>query len=958
MARGQAALTADDLPEALRWLDRASRVAGGHDLIDLLRAGCLLGLGRADEATPIYADLAARHDLREAWLGLAACQLRQRHGEAARAALGSLLSGHAGPFAPQLNALLHQAGIFTWAWYEAGQIRQTGRRPLVLRDPDGRILAKRPRLPDGAMRLSLSADPDIFPEMLDLGRLRRLEAFVNEDGQGGLIGFAWHPNDPVTIPALTVVGAGGGRRPIALGPPGSAIADAAGRHDRPFAAPRRLALPVSALPGAGPWRILAATGQNIPGSPIDPDLFRDYARAAAALRAGRVPDFAGLRGAPIPAEFQVAMAPPRRHGTAAPGIAVILPVYGAAAVTRACLASVFVHTPPDVRIIVVDDASPDAELAAELDRLAAAGRIALCRHSANQGFPAAVNTGIKRAGGRDVVLLNADTLVAPHWLDRLAAAARAAPDIGTATPFSNDATLLNYPDPEGDNPVPDPPALARLARLAHKANGARCIDIPTGIGFCLFITRACLRATGAFCAEIFAQGYGEENDFCRRASALGFRHVAVPGVFVAHVGGQSFGLARPHLLARNLAWLNRLHPGYDALIAANVAGPDLAAARRRLDVARLDAWLAQRGAIRTALLVTHDVGGGVEAEVRSRAEALRREGYAPVLLRPVLRRPYLEGTGKIRVEIPDIDDDMALPNLIFDYEEEAPALRRLLRRLRPERLDYHHLLGHPNGLLGLPRMLDLRYAVILHDYAWFCPRVTLTTPDGRYCGEPDLAACAACIADHGAMTDDPTPVAALVARSAAFLAAAARLTAPSAATAAAFRRHFPGLAITISPWDDIPAPAPRALRRATSGRPRRVLVLGAIGGEKGYDVLLACARDAEQRNLALHFTVVGHTIDDARLLDTRRVFITGEYRRAELPGLLAAQDADLGFLPATWPETWSFTLSELWRAGLGAAVFDLGAPAERIRAQGGGLVLPLAASAAQINQALLTVARI
>ena len=41
-----------------------------------------------------------------------------------------------------------------------------------------------------------------------------------------------------------------------------------------------------------------------------------------------------------------------------------------------------------------------------------------------------------------------------------------------------------------------------------------------------------------------------------------------PGVFVAHLGGQSFGAARNHLMERNLAVLNRLHPGYNQLIAA------------------------------------------------------------------------------------------------------------------------------------------------------------------------------------------------------------------------------------------------------------------------------------------------------------------------------------------------------------------------------------------------------
>ena len=53
--------------------------------------------------------------------------------------------------------------------------------------------------------------------------------------------------------------------------------------------------------------------------------------------------------------------------------------------------------------------------------------------------------------------------------------------------------------------------------------------------------------SGSLRADVFAQGYGEENDFCLRARHLGWRHVAAPGVFVAHVGGHSFGAAARHL---------------------------------------------------------------------------------------------------------------------------------------------------------------------------------------------------------------------------------------------------------------------------------------------------------------------------------------------------------------------------------------------------------------------------
>ena len=49
--------------------------------------------------------------------------------------------------------------------------------------------------------------------------------------------------------------------------------------------------------------------------------------------------------------------------------------------------------------------------------------------------------------------------------------------------------------------------------------------------------------------------------------------------------------------------------------------------------------------------------------------------------------------------------------------------------------------------------------------------------------------------------------------------------------------------------------------------------------------------------------MVGTTIDDQRLMDTGRVFVTGPYQPEEAVALIHAQNAALAFLPSIWPET-------------------------------------------------------
>jgi GT2 family glycosyltransferase len=163
------------------------------------------------------------------------------------------------------------------------------------------------------------------------------------------------------------------------------------------------------------------------------------------------------------------------------GIDVVIPVYRGKSQTLSCIKSVLASQPRGVRCIVVEDASPEPDLVEELQGLARRSRVMLRRSKINCGFPTAANIGIREAGRRDVILLNSDTLVPRGWIERLAKAAYSAPDIGTATPLSNDATIFSYPRENG-NPIPDEAATARLDRLAQRANARTVVDVPTAQG--------------------------------------------------------------------------------------------------------------------------------------------------------------------------------------------------------------------------------------------------------------------------------------------------------------------------------------------------------------------------------------------------------------------------------------------------------------------------------------------
>ena len=266
---------------------------------------------------------------------------------------------------------------------------------------------------------------------------------------------------------------------------------------------------------------------------------------------------------------------------------VIVPVYRGLAETRRCLESLFAHaqrTP--LSIVAIDDASPEPGIVAYLDDLAAQGRVELLRNDLNLGFVRTVNRGLALHADRDVVLLNSDTEVANDWLDRLESCAYREGDIGTVTPFSNNATICSYPFEGWTGGTPGTLGLAPLDRLFATVNAGRHADLPTAVGFCMYIRRACLAAVGTFDDERFGRGYGEENDFCLRAAAAGWRSVLAADVFVFHEGAVSFSGERDALTRAATAMLLERHPEYSRIIEDFHAADPLRPLRLAVDDAR------------------------------------------------------------------------------------------------------------------------------------------------------------------------------------------------------------------------------------------------------------------------------------------------------------------------------------------------------------------------------------
>lgn len=226
--------------------------------------------------------------------------------------------------------------------------------------------------------------------------------------------------------------------------------------------------------------------------------------------------------------------------SAAARVTVVVTAWESAAVLPACLAAL----PPDVAVVVVDNASTD-----ETAAVAEAAGARVLRNAFNEGFGRGMNRGAAEASTEFLFLLNPDAVCEPGALDALVAAADARPDVVAFGPrlvehdgrvFWKSWSLLARdagPEPTGREVPPDADA-----------------ETPFLSGAALFVRRSAFEAIGGFDPEIFL--FFEDDDLCRRLGDAGGRLLWVKDAVVRHARGGSSAPApgRAYRARWHLSW--------------------------------------------------------------------------------------------------------------------------------------------------------------------------------------------------------------------------------------------------------------------------------------------------------------------------------------------------------------------------------------------------------------------
>ncbi len=637
-----------------------------------------------------------------------------------------------------------------------------------------------------------------------------------------------------------------------------------------------------------------------------------FAAWVHTIRAGTMPR---LRARPMPS----AEPPPRR-------MSIVVPVYADADATRTCLDSVLRCRDAALdTLVIVNDNPADPAIGALVDSYARHPNSFILRNATNLGFVGSANRGMEFLRAGDVLLLNADTELYAGALDEMHRVLQADPRTGTVTALSNNATLFSYPHPSLIVDELDDAGWAELAAIALRENAGQTAPIPTAHGFCMLIRRSVVQEVGLFDLS-FGRGYGEENDFSLRAADRGWRHVVAGAAFVRHAEARSFGAEKETLAARNLDILRQRYPEYSARIDRFADTDPLRRLRWPLDTQRLRAAAVGRP---YWLVIDNWLDGGTERAANDIADLVRSPN-ARMLRVTGLRDGMITLTA----------DDLVLKSVFTARDGEA--LFGLLASLPIERVIVHHLLGFTQDIIEpLQRFLAERESIFhVHDFYYACPRVTMIDATGTFCGGAPADRCDRCLTLDGPHSAHRLEDASAAEHRGLFqsvLAKATHVVTPSQDAAGRLEALLPGTRPVAVPHPQLGTTFPIGVRR---GSPTDICLLGAVGPHKGSDTLMALARYAALNQPDIRFHLVGFTNIDEDLEAIGNVTITGRYDPEDLPSLVEKTGARIALFLHGWPETFSYTLTEAVSLGLIPVVPDIGAPADRVRQAGFGVVFP------------------
>ena len=603
---------------------------------------------------------------------------------------------------------------------------------------------------------------------------------------------------------------------------------------------------------------------------------------------------------------------------------IIVPIYNAYDCIAACIDSIIQHTNLEENgLILIDDKSPDERILPLLKEYKKKyPHIELLINEKNLGFVGTVNRGMKHSKN-DVVLLNSDTEVTKNWLDKMKKCAYSGEMIATVTPLSNNATLASVPKFYEPNILPEGYTLEKMAELVERISFHDYPEIPTGHGFCLYIKREVLDKVGYFDQEAFGKGYGEENDFCYRCFHYGYRHLLCDDVYIYHKESQSFQEDKKELIEEGLKVLNKRYPEYVERLNEFIAINPI-----RYIAENIALELGKTENHPNILYIIHDWKdvknhlGGTTLHAYDLIKNMRNQYNFHVL-------SFEDEVYKLYSYYKETETTINFPSIIsfkdvnFYNKEYKKMLENIIDSYHIHCIHIHHLKNHFFDITDVIKEKKIYTMITLHDYYCVCPFINKIYKNEKYCDKPTIKMCNECI--H-CMMENPIDIMSWRENWKRLLTTANQIIVPSVAAQKEIEKTYPDFTYDVMEHGiDIE----KEFTDTTLGDTKKfnIAFVGAIGLHKGSRILKDLIASKKLGHIRIHLF---GKLDSYNYKWTRKFVDHGKYKREDLKKLVKQNKIKLVCLFSTWPETYSYTMTESIACGIPILAFDMGAIAERI----------------------------
>lgn len=623
---------------------------------------------------------------------------------------------------------------------------------------------------------------------------------------------------------------------------------------------------------------------------------------------------------------------------------IIIPVYNAPDELKECVDSLIKYTDlKQNRIIIINDCSPDPEVTDYLATLSNVKGISVVHNNENLGFVGTVNRGMTISVS-DVVLLNSDTIVTENWLSKIKEAAYSDQSIATVTPLTNNGTICSVPNFLEDNTLPEGFTVDSFANFIESISLREYPEVPTAVGFCMYIKRSAIDEIGLFDYETFGKGYAEENDFCCRVIEHGYKNIIADDTFIYHKGSMSFQGAKLDLLKKNLKTLNERYPYYEKNVHEFIVSNPLSNIHENINY-RLGSYKYSYQNKGNILFVLHNFFdeaynhpiGGTEYHVKDIVMTLKDYNAFVMVTNSheIVVKQYSNGELTCKYNFP-LKTMLSLSH--FRDKDYSNIVDNIIKSFNIGLIHIHHLIKHTFDIPFIAKLNNIKVLFTLHDYYLFCPKVNLLDENNEYCLEKrSESKCRNCL--HSTYGFDTNFINKWKQQVKKMMENVDQFITPSKFTQLLFEKEFEdvrGKISTIEHGVDMN----REFSVSKAFKNERKLEIGFLGGiapNKGSDLIYQLITSYPKEKVQWH--IIGGLGDQKiNLLEQKNLIKHGTYSRDNLNQMLNDINLDVICLISPWPETFSYTLSEAWANGIPVLVSPMGALKERVEKVRGGWV--------------------